>query len=382
MTNRSRRDTSAPSAGPSRADGLPGRPRPPAPPPPGPLAGLGSIHVALTPLRAFLGFTFLFAGFDKFATRGFLEATGPGSIGEQLQGFTRDSPLAPLIQAVAIPNPVAIGALIALAEVAIGLGLLTGLLYRAAAVAGALTAAMFWLTASWSTSPYYYGPDLPVLFGFVTLALAGHGGLLVVHDVRAWRAARRTAATEPGPAAPGAVGRREVLQAAVLGLAALAIGASTRLLFGRGSPTTAGSNSGGGTSTPSPSAAPASGSILPAGSASPAPAATEAPRGPLIGNVSQLGSGGAAAFVIPSSGDPGVIVSLGDGRFVAYDAVCTHEGCTVAYDAGSQLLRCPCHGARFDPSSDGEVLRGPARRPLAAVPIVIDQATGQISLGS
>ncbi|MCU0484018.1 MAG: DoxX family membrane protein [Chloroflexi bacterium] len=204
---------------------------PPAPGVPPPLLDrFGGAYAALLPLRAFLGFTFLYAGVDKLATPGFLAAAGPGSIGEQLDAFTRSSPLTPLIEAFALPYPVAVGALISVAEIAIGLGILSGLLYRAAAAAGALTALTFWLTASWSTTPYYYGPDLPVMFGFVTLALAGHGGLLVAGNLAPFRGAPQGVAATSGVGGP--IGRREVLQAAVLGAAALALGAASRLLLG------------------------------------------------------------------------------------------------------------------------------------------------------
>jgi len=53
-----------------------------------------------------------------------------------------------------------------------------GLAYRLAAAAGASISFLFWLTASWGTAPYFYGPDLPYAAGWLTLALAGHGGLL------------------------------------------------------------------------------------------------------------------------------------------------------------------------------------------------------------
>ena len=48
---------------------------------------------ALLPLRFFVGATFLYAGIDKLIDPRFLNATGPGSIGEQLTGFTHASPL-------------------------------------------------------------------------------------------------------------------------------------------------------------------------------------------------------------------------------------------------------------------------------------------------
>ena len=112
--------------------------------------------------------------------------------------------------------------------------------------------------------------------------------------------------------------------------------------------------------------------------ASQAPASAAGGSG-AIANAKDLGSTGSVAFKIPSDGHPGVIVKLADGSFVAYDATCTHAGCTVAYD-GTSLLACPCHGSRFDPAQGAKVVAGPAPRPLAQLPIKIDQATGAITL--
>ena len=97
-----------------------------------------------------------------------------------------------------------------------------------------------------------------------------------------------------------------------------------------------------------------------------------------IANTKVLASTGSAEFTIPSDGHPGVIVKLADGSFVAYDATCTHAGCTVAYDGS--LLACPCHGSKFDPAAGASVVAGPAPRPLAELAIRVDQATGDISL--
>ena len=98
-----------------------------------------------------------------------------------------------------------------------------------------------------------------------------------------------------------------------------------------------------------------------------------------IANTKDLGSTASVAFKIPANGHPGVIVKLADGSFVAYDATCTHAGCTVAYD-GTSLLACPCHGSKFDPAQGAKVVAGPAPRPLADLPIKVDQATGSITL--
>ena len=78
--------------------------------------------LALIPLRVFLGVTFVYAGVDKIIDPTFLQASGPGSIGAQMEAFTRVSPLAPLIQVVGLTFPVQLGLLIAVTEIAVGLG--------------------------------------------------------------------------------------------------------------------------------------------------------------------------------------------------------------------------------------------------------------------
>jgi thiosulfate dehydrogenase [quinone] large subunit len=138
---------------------------------------------ALLPLRFFFGITFLYAGIDKLLDPAFFNAAAPSSIVAQLAAFARVSPLSPLIK-VAEPFAIPIGILIALAEIAIGLGALTGLAFRLAAAGGAILSFMFWLTASWTTKPYYFGPDLPYAFGWLALAIGGDGGLLVPSFVR------------------------------------------------------------------------------------------------------------------------------------------------------------------------------------------------------
>ena len=96
-------------------------------------------------------------------------------------------------------------------------------------------------------------------------------------------------------------------------------------------------------------------------------AETQAPGGQAIARTSEVGPGSAAKF--EDSGSPAVLVHLESGDFVAYSAVCTHQGCTVAYKNGQ--LACPCHGSVFDPANGAQVVNGPAQRPLPEIPVEV-----------
>ena len=76
-----------------------------------------------------------------------------------------------------------------------------------------------------------------------------------------------------------------------------------------------------------------------------------------------------SAVTFKDAGSPAVLVHLDSGDFVSYSAVCTHQGCTVAYKNGQ--LACPCHGSVFDPAKGAEVVAGPAPRPLPEIPVKV-----------
>ncbi|TQK52399.1 thiosulfate dehydrogenase [quinone] large subunit [Streptomyces sp. SLBN-118] len=127
---------------------------------------------ALVPLRIFLGVTFIYAGIDKLTDSQFMAAGGSGSIGDLMRSV-RDTAAVPALVDLALKSPVGFGYAIAFGELAVGIGILVGLLARLAALGGALISLSLWLTVSWQSEPYYYGNDLPYMFCWVPLVLAG-----------------------------------------------------------------------------------------------------------------------------------------------------------------------------------------------------------------
>ena len=65
-----------------------------------------------------------------------------------------------------------------------------------------------------------------------------------------------------------------------------------------------------------------------------------------------------------------VVTQPTEGEFLAFTAVCTHQGCTVGSVADGAIV-CPCHGSTFS-VDDGSVLNGPASAPLAEVPVAVE----------
>ena len=114
------------------------------------------------------------------------------------------------------------------------------------------------------------------------------------------------------------------------------------------------------------------GQSTPAASAGGSEEAAAGTGGQAIAAESDVAPGGAVKF--KDRGRDAVLVHLDGGEFVAYSAVCTHAGCTVAYKDAQ--LACPCHGSIFDPANGAEVVSGPAQTPLPEIPIRVQD--GQI----
>lgn len=357
----------------------------------------------LAPLRLFLGITFVYAGIQKLTDPQFFNASAVGYIGRQITTFAAGAPIRALLLNVALPHAVLFGSLVAWGELAIGIGALLGLLFRPAAFFGAALSLLFFLSASWRVHPYFYGSDIVFLFGWLTLLLVGPvaGGWFAL-DTRlaAWLAARIPAesserfervagwllgvqppavevasARSKAPVRAGRGGRyatptrRDFLRGAFAGVATTLGAVLAVTLFTKGGATTAAS---GGSPTPTATTA--------TGDAATATAGTT--TGSAIATASQVPANSSVSFTLPANGDPGVLVHLQDGKFVAFDATCTHAGCPVEYDPSSKLLLCPCHGAAFDPAQSASVVQGPADTPLVGVPVHVDSSTGAITVSA
>jgi Rieske Fe-S protein len=137
----------------------------------------------------------------------------------------------------------------------------------------------------------------------------------------------------PGPTSTQDLDRRTVIRnAGVVGAAV--VGAATLAACGGSSDTatTAGTPAAGAGS----SAAPAGGTI----------------------KVADIPVGGGKVF----DAEKVVVTQPKAGEFKAFDATCTHKGCTVAAVANG-TINCPCHGSKFNMAT-GAVVSGPATAPL------------------
>jgi thiosulfate dehydrogenase [quinone] large subunit len=333
---------------------------------------------ALLPLRAFLGFTFCFAGLQKLANPRFFDAADPASIQAQLAGATRRSPVHALISPlthVAVP----LGILIALGELAVGVGTLLGLRARLAAAGGLALSLLLFLTVSFHSSPYYTGADIVFAFAWTPLLLAGSGSVLSLDAaITDWAvkqaAAARRQARRSVPAAPE-VRRREVLLRGMVTAAA----AAGSLVIG-GLAAGLGRLAGGTAGQAGPSSLPSVAAPVPAATArasgSPAPKPGRTPSGTAIGPAADVPVGQAASFTDPATGDPSIVIQPRSGQFLAFDAVCPHAGCTVGYDAAAKVIACPCHGSQFN-ASTGAVEVGPATTGLKKLAIA-EGSNGQL----
>ena len=314
----------------------------------------------LLPLRLFLGVTFVFAGLQKLANPDFFRSSSPVSIHAQLVGATHTSPIGSLLGHLTGAASV-IGALIAVAEVAIGVGALFGLLTRVAAVGGMLVSFSLFLAISYHSRPYFTGSDIVFLFAWTPFVLAGAAGAPALDT---WLAGRPAPRGTPAEGAPeGAVSRGAVIGIVAAGSAVL-IGAAAGLGRAVGSSTRNAATTT--TVPPTTTTTVASPTTTVAGATT---TTAPLPKGTSIGSASQVPVGGSAAFNDPTTGDPSLVIQQTADDYKAFDAICPHAGCTVAYQSSAGVIACPCHGSEFNPKT-GAVIQGPATSGLTPIKVI------------
>lgn len=67
---------------------------------------------------------------------------------------------------------------------------------------------------------------------------------------------------------------------------------------------------------------------------------------------------------------------------VAFAALCSHAGCDVSgWVAETRELVCPCHGSTFRAEDAAAVTKGPATKPLALLPLRIENGELRVARG-
>jgi cytochrome b6-f complex iron-sulfur subunit len=150
---------------------------------------------------------------------------------------------------------------------------------------------------------------------------------------------------EAGDARTGGPTRRHLLAGTGAGAVAVAVAAC---------------GSGSDTAAPSPEGSPASD-----GSGSAGGGASGGGTG--LTAVADVPVGGAVSAT-DANGKPVIVSQPSKGDIVAFSAICTHKGCTVA-PQGDQLV-CPCHGSTYDLAT-GDNTGGPAPSPLPEITVSV-----------
>ena len=157
------------------------------------------------PMRIFLAAVFLFAGYAKLAYPHFLDANSATGFRASVAAAKSGTPIGGLLGPLT-DHPSLFGHLTAFAEIAIGLGLLVGLLTRVAAAGGMVLMAMIVLSVDWGgvkeytgSSGWFTSVDLAVAAALSVFLLGGADPFSL--DSLFWRSRLRRQArddAEPG----------------------------------------------------------------------------------------------------------------------------------------------------------------------------------------
>ena len=127
----------------------------------------------LWPLRIFMGLTFLYAGVQHLTDPSYFDPSKSGYIGHLIAQYAVGSPIHDFLLGVVGPNAVLFGYGVAVGESLIGIATLLGFLFRIAASAGLLLNLTFFLSATWTAFPFYFGSDIVFVMCWLTILLTG-----------------------------------------------------------------------------------------------------------------------------------------------------------------------------------------------------------------
>ncbi|HVP22551.1 MAG TPA: respiratory nitrate reductase subunit gamma [Conexivisphaerales archaeon] len=122
-----------------------------------------------------------------------------------------------------------------------------------------------------------------------------------------------------------------------------------------------------------------------------------------VTNVSSLVAGQSMVFNYPLTGEPNLLVKLGqkaeggvgpDGDIVAFSRFCQHLGCAIGFQASGSpppcnssyvpqgpVGYCCCHNSVFDFANGGKVLQGPSPLPVPQVKLEVDSSGDIYAVG-
>jgi arsenite oxidase small subunit len=107
-----------------------------------------------------------------------------------------------------------------------------------------------------------------------------------------------------------------------------------------------------------------------------------------VGSASKMATGKPVMFNYPDASSPCAAVKLGtpvaggvgpDRDIVAYSTLCTHMGCPVAYDSGTNTFKCGCHFSLFDAEKAGQMICGQATENLPRIRLDYNAQTGALT---
>lgn len=273
-------------------------------------------------LRVFLGATWVYAGWDKASDPGFLTKGSATYIGTQLAAYSQNSPIAFALNHL-VEHAHIVGIFVMLSEFAIGFATLLSVAPATTALSGFAMSTGLWLSSSFHVKPYFLAADTAYAILWLAYLTTMIGNKKKMPETN--------------------FERRGFVRVGIVGV--VAAGAA---FLGKAFPKAAAASS----------------------TSSTAAGSTSAKK---IIKLASLPVGASHNFVHSTQGTPAVLFRTKTGVF-AYSAICTHEGCTVAYNSGAKRLQCPCHGAQFDPFNGAKAVAGPTNTPLSKVKVAVSGA--------